>query len=429
MIAAASFPPHGWGGAEVAAEGIARWLASQGHVIAIYSDVVPTVWGQANASPYACYGPHKAAWSHRAHEHGKQNRLRKLLWHALDHAPHYGEADFGRAAADFRPDIVMVHLAPGLGLGIFAYCAAQDIPVLFVLHDFWMTCLRSSMFSSGGAVCVEREWSCRWSSARRLEALFTVPRLGFWAPSHAIVKIIEEELGQVFRHVLIERNVVDLADFSRTAETLPAAHARFLYAGKLTEAKGVPFVLECLASLPREHRFEVNIVGGGELEESLRAQFASDARFRFHGVRRRADMVAYFQEASVLLVPSLWFENSPLVIYQAQAAGLPVVASNSGGIPELLQGRADSFVLRAGDRAAWTQQLLGIVSDPLLQARLRHSARHYASVGSHALDARGRRVEVLCRTLINPARPEACTPPNTISTSSPLNLTYGQPLT
>jgi len=251
----------------------------------------------------------------------------------------------------------MVHLAPGLGIGIFAFCARHDLPVVFVVHDFWMTCLRSSMFSRSGAVCAKREFYCRWSSAIRWGALSRVPRLGFWAPSRKIVEIIGRELGGALHNVLVERNVIDLSDFAGASPGHVIGPFNFLYVGKVTAAKGADFALGCFGDLPAELDFGVDVVGSGDLEAPLRRRFAGDRRFRFHGARTREEVREFYRRASVLLVPSIWFENSPIVIYQAQAAGLPVIGSDSGGIPELLAGRNDSLVLRAGDRAEWTSRL------------------------------------------------------------------------
>jgi len=303
----------------------------------------------------------------------------------------------------FRPDLVMVHLAPGLGIGIFGFCARHDLPVVFVVHDFWMTCLRSSMFSRTGAVCTKREFYCRWSSAIRWGALSRVPRLGFWAPSRKILEIIGRELGDVLHKVLVERNVIDLSDFAGARPGGTGGPVSFLYVGKVTAAKGVDFALGCLANLPAGLDFGVDVVGSGDLEAPLRHRFAGDRRFRFHGARSREEVRGFYRQASVLLVPSIWFENSPMVIYQAQAAGLPVFGSDSGGIPELLAGRSDSFVLRAGDRDEWTSKLRSVVEDPGRLARMKAAATQHAAENADALDARARRVMDFCESVMNPA--------------------------
>ena len=279
------------------------------------------------------YAPGRRWWTHRTGEHARQSRPSKAIWHLSDHLPHQGAGDFAKVVAAFRPDLVMVHLAPGLGMGLFEFCARSDIPVVFVLHDFWITCLRSSMFSRAGSVCTNREFLCRWSSAIRWKALSQIPRLGFWAPSAKIAEIVGRELGVSLPNTLVERNVVDLSDFARLAADTAASPPRLLYVGKVTTAKGVDFLVNCLRAMPRSSQFAVDIVGSGDREAALRQETVGDERFRFHGPRTREEVREHYRKASVLLVPSIWFENSPMVIYQAQAAGLPVVASDSGGIP------------------------------------------------------------------------------------------------
>jgi len=180
----------------------------------------------------------------------------------------------------------------------------------------------------------------------------------------------------------------------------PGTRTRFLYVGKIIEAKGIAFVLECLAGLPAELDFEIDILGGGDLEQPLRQKYAGDRRIRFHGVCGRPEVARHYQNATVLLVPSLWFEPAGLVIYQAQAASLPVVGSNSGGIPEALAGRGDSVILPAGDRPAWSAQLKALIADRDLVARLRATAIRLAREADDVLEARGRRVVEMCRKLI-----------------------------
>ena len=402
LIVSSNFPPNGWGGAEVAAEGIGRWLAQEGHEVAVYTDSeYPAGAEPTRANIFRWYAPPKRAMSHRTHEHARMSGPRKALWHLRDHAPGSGAREFASAVEAFHPDLVMVHLAPGLGVGLFEHCATRDIPVLYVVHDFWLTCLRSSMFSRNGNVCGTRELLCRVSSSIRWGALSRVERLGFWAPSSRIVEILRAQLGDVFRNVLIERNVVDLEDFEGVRKAPFGDRTRFLYVGKVTEAKGVVFLLECLASLPEDLEFELDILGSGDMETHLKRKYAADKRIRFRGVCARAEVVGYYRDASILVVPSLWFENSPLVVYQAQAAGLPVLGSDSGGIPELLANRGDSLVLAAGDRGAWVSTLGELTSERQRVKRLGAEACALASQGKRVIDERGRRVVELCRSLIS----------------------------
>ena len=94
LIVSACFPPYGWGGAEVAAEGIGEWLGRQGHEVAIYTDAAPpeaAAPGSSNEGKW--YAPSRGGWMHRTHEHGRQSAPRKAIWHLLDHAPGRGKGN------------------------------------------------------------------------------------------------------------------------------------------------------------------------------------------------------------------------------------------------------------------------------------------------------------------------------------------------
>ena len=69
-------------------------------------------------------------------------------------------------------------------------------------------------------------------------------------------------------------------------------------------------------------------------------------------------------DADILCVPSLWFENSPLVIYEAFHCGLPVIASRIGGIPELVQQNVNGRLAGAGNHDEWKSALKDLISNP-----------------------------------------------------------------
>jgi glycosyltransferase involved in cell wall biosynthesis len=219
------------------------------------------------------------------------------------------------------------------------------------------------------------------------------------------MELAKTQMGNVFRDVLIERNIVDFADFRRTSSRTDGTRTIFLYVGKVTVAKGVAFVLECLANLPPHVEFEVDVIGTGDAEEPLRQTYLRDGRFHFHGLCNRQEVVRQYQRASVLLVPSIWFEPAGLVIYQAQVAGLPVVGSDSGGIPELLAGRDDSLVLPAGDHSKWTSSLRALIEDAGMRKQMTEAAMKHASEYQDAIDTGAARVVDFCQSLIvsNPA--------------------------
>lgn len=115
------------------------------------------------------------------------------------------------------------------------------------------------------------------------------------------------------------------------------------FVGTLVWHKGVHVLLEAAARLPRD-RYRIDVFGSLETfpdyVASLRRQ-AAGLPVHFHGAFDAPDAARVYAQLDVLVVPSLWPENSPLVIHEAFQAGVPVVGARVGGIPALLDdGRA-----------------------------------------------------------------------------------------
>jgi glycosyltransferase involved in cell wall biosynthesis len=101
----------------------------------------------------------------------------------------------------------------------------------------------------------------------------------------------------------------------------------------------------------------------------LRNLAAGDKRIRFRGLVGERDQTTIWSSIDWLVLPSLWWENSPLVVLEALAAGVPVVASRTGGVPEIIPDGAGKLV-KPGDvlelRHALDAVLRGeILADPI----------------------------------------------------------------
>ena len=115
---------------------------------------------------------------------------------------------------------------------------------------------------------------------------------------------------------------------------------RFLFIGQLEKHKGVLLLIEAFKSL-RGRQAELWIAGQGTLERQAEKLAGGRVEIKFLGwdAGKETD---WMRQADCLVVPSLCYENSPSVIYKAKAAGLPVIASDLGGIPELV-GKGSLF--------------------------------------------------------------------------------------
>ena len=87
------------------------------------------------------------------------------------------------------------------------------------------------------------------------------------------------------------------------------------------------------------------------------------------------DVVSTMRAYDALVVPSMWMETGPLVVPEALAAGIPVLASNHGGIPSFLRNGVDGLLLPPGDISAWATAFRRLVHEPGLLARLTAGVR------------------------------------------------------
>lgn len=164
----------------------------------------------------------------------------------------------------------------------------------------------------------------------------------------------------------------------------PVAPLRILCIGTLHEVKGQTHLIEaCRQLVERGILVECTFVGDGPDRSMLEARVASaglGARVRFAGQRTRAELVGLLAHADVLAAPSVPTrggrrEGIPVVLMEAMAAGLPVIASRLSGIPELVTDEESGLLVPPGDPGALAAALARLAADTELRVRLGRAAR------------------------------------------------------
>ena len=134
---------------------------------------------------------------------------------------------------------------------------------------------------------------------------------------------------------------------------------RLLYIGRWDEVKGIDVVVAAVRTLPAHVDVVLTVYGiasmAGEhdYEAHVRASAAGDPRIIFKSPVSRADLVSLLSAHDALVAPSVWLETGPLVVLEAQAAGLFVLGSRLGGIAELVGNGPAGALVEAGNVQAW----------------------------------------------------------------------------
>jgi glycosyltransferase involved in cell wall biosynthesis len=146
---------------------------------------------------------------------------------------------------------------------------------------------------------------------------------------------------------------------------------------QLIHEKGIDVVLRALAQLPE--KAVLWVVGAGSQAEALQAltrTLGLGERVQFFGLQRQVE--PFLQAADCFVLASRWQEAAGLVLLEAQASGLPVIASRIGGIPEYVQEAHSGFLVTPDDDADLARHMRALCNDADLCRRLGRQARAVA---------------------------------------------------
>lgn len=306
--------------------------------------------------------------------------------------------DLGRVLEAVRPDVVHVHHVLLLGLEslLLARRLLPQARLVMTLHDYYTLCPRDGlMVRADGELCQQatpgRCAHClpdsglinqrlRWLAVRN--AFDQVDH--FVSPSRFLADRFIQWGLESDRLTVIPNGHPDADSLKRPAPRRPDASAPVVigFFGHLNEAKGLPVLLRALQRLrdrssdPKGPRIRVVVHGSDrfapdDLKEDL-AALRSDlgALVRFHGAYSQPDVHRLMQAVDWVAVPSVWWENDPLVIQEAFLNRRPVLCSGIGGMAERVEQERTGLHVPVGDIDAWADALERVSSDAELAPRL-----------------------------------------------------------
>jgi glycosyltransferase involved in cell wall biosynthesis len=277
-----------------------------------------------------------------------------------------------------RPDVAHLHnIYHQLTFSIVDELASRGIPMVQTIHDWKIACPAYTLFTEG-APCRRCPESSVLAAVRHRCVKDSVLGSSI-AAVEAAVAHTRGSYHRVSTYIApsdFARSVVMLAGipgdqvrrltylFPRDELAPVSEQARgpvFFHAGRLDETKGVRQLLAAFAAAPQTARLEV--AGWGALEDEVRAAAARDDRITFHGRLPRETVLERLSHSRALLLPSIWEDNCPLIMLEAQARSTPAIVSDRGGPREFVRDREHGFVIDPEDTAAFTQRIADMTAD------------------------------------------------------------------
>jgi glycosyltransferase involved in cell wall biosynthesis len=439
IVTVHQFLPEHSSGTEVIALGIAQELQARGHqvvVVTAHPDPRP-LRDEERFDRYTYEGLRVERFRHAPGPMGGQRVVTELAYDNQLFA-----RAFDRLLAEVEPDVVhFVHLAR-LSAALVEPCVERGIPTVFTATDFWSVCPYSQLRLPGNEMCAgpgESGLNCirhfaanipshpvsvpglvarapDWMLGLGVKAA-TSSRLGaqrsFVAETRALVArqpFLRRELNRIDRVLapsrLMERKLVeggieaervsylpygiDVAGETHPEERGAGRVLRLGFIGSVAEHKGVEVAVEALRLLPPALPVALGIHGAPGTNaayqayyERIRSLAESDPRVRLHPPFSNREVRSVLANIDALVVPSLWPENTPLVVYEAFAVGCPVIGSDVEGIAEIVQHEVNGLLFAPGDSSGLAAAMRRLADNRGLLRTLAARTRPPLSVAAH----------------------------------------------
>lgn len=162
---------------------------------------------------------------------------------------------------------------------------------------------------------------------------------------------------------------------------------RIGYIGALHAHKGIDVLLAAFEGM--EERAELHVHGstfGSEISDCywMKLRRETRASLQVHGRYPNSDLPRILSRLDVVVVPSIWYENAPLTIQEAQLAGVPVIASDCGGMAEMIEHGRNGLLFRVADATALRAALERLLAEGDLLGRLEKGIGPVPSIGTQS---------------------------------------------
>jgi glycosyltransferase involved in cell wall biosynthesis len=406
------FPPEGVGGVETYAWSLAQAMAVIGHETHVF---YPLLGISASESRVERDGMH--LWRVPVPESRLRESPIPQFWHTFRDA--HIEESFRSFLVATQPDLVHFHHVQGVSAELISL--ARERPHLVTLHDYWFFCANSQLLRPDGQVCQGPKWgwNCvdcltvrsdlHWLRALRplvavplayrnlylRRVIATVPL--YLAPSEFlrqqyIAQGFPGQRIQTLEHGLDAGRLQELSgrDFDQPRPAKDSPGLVFGFLGALAPHKGVHVLVKAFNSLPESASL---IIYGDEARfpsyAALLRTVARHPNIRFAGLLDYRHVGEALRQLDCLVVPSTWYENSPLVIQEAYGVGLPVIASRLGALAEKVPDGETGRLFAAGDSADLARVLQDLTARPEQLVAFRANIRQPQTMQEHAVELLG----------------------------------------
>jgi glycosyltransferase involved in cell wall biosynthesis len=289
----------------------------------------------------------------------------RFIWHIIDTFNIYSYWQVRKILLKEKPDVVITHNLMGLGFLTPLLIRRLGIKHIHTIHDVQLV-TPSGLILKGQ----ENNWQHRFFDAMGyswlMKKLFASPDF-IVSPSQYLLDFYSKR-GFFPKSKL--QVIYNPAPEAPPIKKIASDKLELVYLGQVHEAKGVLELIKLFSTLELAQA-RLHIIGGGPDIKKASALANKDERIIFHGWLNHAKLWPLLGKMDALVFPSLCYENSPTVIYEALNLGLPVLCADIGGAAELIKDNYNGWKFPAGDNEALKKIINRIYKDRTILANLK----------------------------------------------------------
>jgi len=341
LLSTSFYPPYHVGGDAVHVKYLAEELAKRGHEVHVMHSIDAYRIKRGKHVPLKQEADHNNLYVHRVESPLKT--LDPLMVYTSGNS-FYVRKKFSEAVKEIHPDVVHHHNISLLGYDILR--KRDNYLSLYTAHDYWLICPTSNLLKNKEKICLRKDcFSCALKSGRPPQV---------WRSFRSFKTAIESidlmiSPSDYVRRRLTQEIDVKSVTLSNCVPPPPKNVSSvgysnyFLFVGMLEKHKGILNLLDLFKELRNALSAKLIIAGAGGLKyyikDFIEKNSLSDL-ISFVGFVDDRKLYSLYANALAVIIPSIWPENAPLVALEALSVGTPVIASNNGGLPEII-GKVD----------------------------------------------------------------------------------------
>ncbi|RKZ85646.1 MAG: hypothetical protein DRR19_16055 [Candidatus Parabeggiatoa sp. nov. 1] len=355
------FPPDYMAGSEVYSYHLVKALRSQGEDVSVFTSVE-----NAFDPEYKVYD--------ECYQNIPVRRVNKFRRdYQYQHKFYDSQMDglFKAYLEELKPDLVHFGHLSHLSTQLIPIAKQKyGLPIVFTIHDFWMFCVKGQLINQDGKICqspsVDRCLACSPYHPTKSEVEKTLQHMQsvidwvdiFLSPSHTLRDFYLKQ-GVPEEKVVYSKYGFDTRKINYRPKTYTQqSKIKFGFMGRIIPTKGIRVLIDAFKNIDAT----LNIYGQIGQEK----RFLQFDNIHFKGGYDNHSIQSVLANIDVLIVPSLWYENSPLVIQEAFLAGIPVITSNLGGMKELVNDGINGYLFEVGNAQSLQNVVLQITANPVM---------------------------------------------------------------